>query len=88
METQMLERDLDEEREKQNTNREKQDEKYLALQERVFVRKENLPPVGVQPEPIKIPKAAASRIREKIRKAQIAEHAYYNQRAEATPDNS
>ena len=82
----MRERALEEERDRLEAEREKQDSKYLELQERVFVRKENLPPVGVEPKSIRIPKLAASRIREKIRKAQQAEHSYYNQLAEAAQD--
>lgn len=89
LETQMRERELEEERHRLDAEREKQESKYLELQERVFVRKENLHPVGVEQKPIKIPKPAASRIRERLRKAQQLEHAYYNQLAEAaSPDNS
>ena len=89
VENQMREHELDEERDEHKIEREKQDSKYLELQERVFVRKENLQPVGVESKPTKLPKVAASRVREKIRKAQQAEHAYYNQLAEAaTPDNT
>jgi hypothetical protein len=78
LENQMLETKLEEEREEAREDILRKESDYKELQERVFVRKENLQPLTTEEKPIKITKKKASRIRELIAQKKRAEIQYYS----------
>jgi hypothetical protein len=82
LENQMLEEKMEEERDNFQDQKSSFWKDYQSLQERIFVRKENLPPVKTDEQPVRITKKKASLIRDKIAAAKRNEIAYYQRLSE------
>jgi hypothetical protein len=86
MEKALLEQKLEGIHEEHKQELAQRDSNYRELQERVFIRKENLLPVKDTAPPIKIPKQKASRVRELIAQKKREESQYYALLSETSPE--
>lgn len=77
LQNQMLEQKIEDERQEFQEQKAAFWRDYKELQERVFVRKENLAPIKTDEAPIKITKRKATKIRDKIAEMKRNEAAYY-----------